>query len=48
MSQNLTDNWQMGEILADNWHLQPSPPPIQTLLDGWPTLSIAYLTYLQN
>ena len=33
MAKNLTDNWQIAEILTDNWHLYPPPPPpIQTLI----------------
>ena len=32
MAKNLTDNWQIAEILSDNWHLYP---PIQTLCIRW-------------
>ena len=26
MAQNLTDNWQIDNILTDNWHLHPPHP----------------------
>ena len=45
MAKNLTDNWQIAEILTDNWHLYT---PIQTLGLGYMTVSEILETVYEN